>query len=334
MGPAQMPGSSSQGRERLLTLGSGMGQLDDGRDKITSLMIWQGQHDPKSLPAGLSTLPEGAAALPLCLAYVDADSSRLVVGLDKTARGDTKVHQRIIRDIVGDLDLEVRYVAVERDACPHKKGDCRPIRGGVRQNTDGTLSIVILQAASGEKRPFTIVSSHVVGPGTGQVVGQPGTSSSYGVVTVNPSLKHRASDCALTSITNHRVEYRPYAIWAGKDDEAFEVTGFSDAIGVGDEVRMQGAHSEDLATGRVTQTGVVIKDGRGTLTDQVLATYPAEGGDSGGPVFTVTEKSRTATYIGIHAGRAGNGDGLRAFFSRWAHVRAELAIMPADVPHG
>ncbi len=222
---------------------------------------------------------------------------------------------------------------VESHACPNKTGDCRPIRAGVRLNSFGTLSIVGIHNVNGQREPFTIVSSHVVGAGTNQAVGRSAASAPYGRVTRNPSLVNRSSDAALTNITNQRIEYLKYEVWAGANDEVFAVTGFDGNVAVGDDIVMQGAHSTDLVEGQVTQLNVTVNDSFGTLTHQVHADYPAEGGYSGAPVLILNETDNSGVYVGIHCGRVIdiNTGQQTPYFSTWNHISAELGVNPIDV---
>jgi hypothetical protein len=152
-------------------------------------------------------------------------------------------------------------------------------------------------------------------------------------VTVNPSLVNRSSDAALTNINNHRIEYLKYAVWAGANDEYFAVTGFDGAVAVGDDIVMQGAHSADLAEGQVTQLNVTVNDSFGTLTHQVYADYPAEGGDSGAPVLSINETDNSGVYVGIHCGRViDTQTGQQTpYFSTWNYISAELGVNPIDI---
>lgn len=308
-----------------------MNELAAGREKITQIMVEQSQAEHGDLPSGRNLAHE-ARELPLRVVYVDEAAQKLVIGLAEAAAEHSARHRDRLLSIVGDIDLELRYVKLESHACPNKKGECRPIRGGVRVNTTGTLSIVGIHLVNGGRQPFTIVSSHVVGAGVDRPVGQPGVNDLYGRVTVNPSLVSRSSDAALTNISNHRVDYHRYAVW-GPDEFMLQITGFDGAVQVGDLVAMQGAHSADLAEGEVTQLNVTVQDTFGTLTHQVYASYPAEGGDSGAPVLNLDLDNSAAVYNGIHCGRVRDiGTGQEtSYFSTWNHISAELGVNPVDI---
>lgn len=309
-----------------------MNGLDSGRENVSHLMIEQAQAEAGTLPGGTSALAHDASVLPLRLVYVDRSAGALVVGLAKESEADSERHQERLRSIVGDLKVVVRYVTVTPDTCPDVTKDCRPIRGGVRVNSAGTLSIVILQNVN-NPTPFTIISSHVVGVGIDRPVGQPTQAGLYGRVTVNPPLANRTSDAALANITNNRVTTLPYAIWAGPNDEYFTVVGFDGNVAIGNEVLMQGAHSVALAEGAITDLGMTVRDHYGVLTGQALATYPAQGGDSGAPVFSINESNNTAIYHGIHAGRVQLDDrSWRSYFSTWDNIARELNIVPVNIP--
>jgi hypothetical protein len=306
-----------------------MSRLTDDRDKLTEIMIAQAQVEHGGLSP--SELAHDVRELPLSVVYVDEAAQKLVVGLAGDAAEHRARHLERLLEIVGEVDLELRYVKVESHACPNKTGECRPMRSGVRVNTTGTLNLVGIHLVSGAREPFTIVSSHVVGAGVGRAVGQPAASAPYGRVTVNPSLTNRSSDAALTDINNRRIEYQTYSIW-GPDESTFTVVGFNGAVAVGDPVAMQGAHSDELAEGFVTQLDVTVRDTFGVLTHQVYADYPAEGGDSGAPVFEPNFDNEAATYNGIHCGRViDTNTGLQTpYFSTWNYISAELGVNPVD----
>jgi hypothetical protein len=306
-----------------------MNELEAGHERITRFLAELGEAKAVALPGG----PGPGQGLPVRLVYVDEAAGKLVVGLAEDSRDDRISHLERLRSVVGAIDVDVRYVTVTRDACPSKTQECRPIRGGVKMNSAGTLSVVIEQGQHAPAR-YTIVSSHVVGAGVDRVVGQPMTNDTYGRVTVNPPLANRASDAALTNVTSRHVELLPYEIWAGPNDERFVVTGFNGAVAVGNEVSMQGWKSPDLREGAVTAVNVTINDTKyGILRQQVLTDYPAETGDSGGPVLNINDTDNSAIYLGIHVGRIQQADLTeRSFFSTWESIRNELGIALVNVP--
>jgi hypothetical protein len=93
-------------------------------------------------------------------------------------------------------------------------------------------------------------------------------------------------------------------------------------------VYMQGAMQDGLQSGRILQKGVTVTDARGTLTNQVYASYTAEGGDSGAPVFYTTEFDDYVVYVGIHAGRVIESGHTVAFYSPWEGIRDDLGLHP------
>jgi hypothetical protein len=294
---------------------------------ITEIM----RRQAAGLPGDGGLPPEhAAAALPLRVAYVEDETGRLVVGIDRAAQAGRAAHEQAVRAIAGDADLDIRYVGVARDACPDKKQDCRPLRGGVRMNGDATLNLVITQLVSGAPVSQAITSSHAVGPGTGQSVGQSPKTTTYGAVIRNPSLANRASDAALTSITNQRITGSPYAIWRGAGVADYIVNDFAISLNtpVGMTVCLQGAMQPGLQPGRLLEKNVTVTDQRGTLTGQVYAGYTAAGGDSGGPVFYLTEHDGYVVYAGIHAGRVIEDGREVAYYSPWEGVQADLQLVP------
>lgn len=275
-----------------------------------------------------------ATALPLRSAYVDEQSGRLVIGIDRVAESERATHERTLRTITGDADIEVHYVHVVRDACPNKKQECRPLRGGVRMNSDATLNLVIVQTEGGQRAVQTLVSGHAVGK-AGADVGQPGSASPYGKVLLNPPLTNRRSDAALTSIrTGSRgIENSPYTIWRGQDEADYIVNDFAISDNTPEFLRvyMQGAMRDGLSEGRIERKNVTVSDSRGTLTGQIRASYEAVGGDSGAPVFYRTTHGQYVVYVGIHAGHVEETDGTTwSFYSPWEGIRDDLGLTLRD----
>jgi len=263
--------------------------------------------------------------LPLATCHVDEEAKVLVVGLAAESAADAARHRPIVERLTGGAPVRLTYVRVVRDGAPSKKQDARPLWGGVRMNTDGTMNVVVRQQDGSVQ---VIASSHVVGPGTGQSVGQAATSSIYGRVITNPALGNRRSDSALTSITNRRINGEPYKIWSAPD-EAFTVNDFvtSTNTPVGMAICMQGAQTPELQRGGILNRGVTVTDSRGTLVNQVYASYTAQGGDSGAPVFYLTFEDGHVVYVGIHVGRVIDDDKEVAFYSPWEGVRDDLDLV-------
>lgn len=299
--------------------------LHTAQELLNTVMRWQSEPDQATqelLPAGLEAHLEQFKDLPLGMTYVDDEREELVVGL--AGEQDREHAGRALRALLGDVPLRLSSVQVTRDDAPAKKEACRPIWGGVRVNSDSTIAVVY---KLGDGSLGTILSSHAVGEGTGQLVGQPGTTSAYGKVTINPSLKSRYSDSALAVITNARVGGEPNKIWAAPNT-AYTVNDY--AISANTPLRlviyMQGAQTPELQRGVILQKGVTVRDARGVLYDQVLATYSAQGGDSGAPIFYMTEYPGYVVFVGLHAGRIIEGETTYAYYSTWEAIRAELKL--------
>jgi hypothetical protein len=262
--------------------------------------------------------------LPLATCYVDDDAQVLVVGLAAESAADADRHRSIIERLTDGAPVRLTYVSVVRDGAPSKEEDARPLWGGVRMNSAGTMNVVIRQRDGSVQ---AIASSHVVGPGTEQKVGQAAAASTYGVVIKNPALGNRRSDSALTTITNHRIGGEPYKIWRAPD-QAFTVDQFviSANTPVGLAVYMQGAETPNLQPGGILVKGVTVTDSRGTLVNQVYASYGARSGDSGAPVFYLAFEDGHVVYVGIHVGRVVEDDKAIAFYSPWEGVRDDLDL--------
>lgn len=320
-----------------------MNELEEGREKITQLMLAQAK--ARAGARSGATPPPGDRALPLRIVYVDEAARQLIVGLEQESAAERGQHLRQLREIVGDIGLDVRYVTVGHDACPNKAQQCSPIRGGIQMavpsplfpgaERKGTLSLVGEHIVGSEHKPFTIVSAHLVGSGlVDRIVGQPWVSTPYGTVIRNPALNGRSSDAALTDLTP-KLQHQMYRIWAGPDDQYYKVVGFGGDLELDDLVYMQGATSQELETGNVFETDITINDPEfGTQLHQVGATYGRESGDSGAPVFTLDVQNMTAVYRGIHAGHYTEDGEPRAYFSAWRYITSELQVTPVNVPAG
>lgn len=307
-------------------------KLYEAKEVLTLLTVWR--HTPEAFSAleGKPAVVEEAVArgfdVPCSMLYVDEEERTLVVGLVPEAAADGPRHEADLREILGEeIPFRLDYARVVRDAAPSKKQDCRPLWGGVRMNGDATLGVVY---DLGQGELATILSSHAVGANgkTGQTVGQAAHTSPYGVVTVNPSLSYRASDSALARITNSRISGEPNRIWRSTD-RAYAVVDY--AISQNTPVRtvlyMQGAQSDDLRRGVLLEKRVTVADKRGTLTDQIVADYEAQGGDSGAPIFYMAGEEDYVVFVGVHAGRVETDDGtVRPYYSPWESIREELNL--------
>jgi hypothetical protein len=93
---------------------------------------------------------------------------------------------------------------------------------------------------------------------------------------------------------------------------------------------MQGAMQPDISKGQIHQKNVDVSDGVVFLRNQILATYTAESGDSGAPVFRLKDSSDTdVELLGIHAGRYEDPPGSGKFYpyySPWEAIEAELNL--------
>jgi hypothetical protein len=306
-----------------------MPDLEKAHDFVSRHMAHHGlrgrQAEPDAEEVATGRLSEELLRLPLASCRIDPETERLVVGLDLDSAKQEREHRSILKAALGGTEVEVEYCRILRDNAPSKTAACRPIWGGVRMNTTGTVNLPLFDATG---QPGTILSGHVVGP-PGAAVGQPAQTDTYGQVTVNPPLGNRWSDSAFARVTNHRIQITVDVIWA-VPDFAYRVIAKanSGSTEAGLTVYMQGAHTVPLSEGVLLQRGVTITDARGTLQGQLLASYPAEGGDSGAPIFfPAGHSTQEVIYLGIHVGRIQNSNGsFTSFYSPWESIRAELGL--------
>lgn len=279
---------------------------------------------------------ESIAKIPFTISYVDTLTNKLVIGIDSDAPLPKVVYEKKIRNIVGDIPIDIFYGKVTRDSCTtNQQSVCMPRIGGIKvTSTTGPTpvgtSTYVTSRSPGPVIGF-VMSSHVAGSGTGQTVGQPLTSNPIGTVTTNPSLSNRASDSAFVTL-NGGVSYTLNAIYKTSTTN-FSIIGKapSSSTPVNSFVRMDGAYS-GTQTGQITAKGVTVSDTTGTLTNQVTVTYTSQAGDSGGPVFSPTETTNVTLY-GIHVGKFCTvttvpcpAINLRTFYSPWEGIQSDLGV--------
>jgi hypothetical protein len=302
--------------------------LDHAHRMLTAAMIAQVTSDNQPLPNSYQ-FPDDEIGplkqLPLTGCHVDHKERQLVITMAEAEQANSAEHERLLRQVLGDISYQINYTTHRDHAAPAKDKAARPLWGGVEMDSPsaiGTLTLVVRKSGV----DYTLVSAHVVGVGnTGQVVGQPDTTTGkYGTVTLNPKGPDRASDSALASIDQNKITGQVDCIWRAAD-AYFEVTDKAKTsdLTVGTKVYMQGASSTDLGEGRITATNVTSKRPSGlVLTGQIAASYPAIPGDSGGPVFLAGARQAEVTFAGIEVGSHGDGE----LFSPWEGIKSDLDL--------
>lgn len=276
-------------------------KLERAHDMITQQMIQQNL----TVIVADKSVNENTAKIPFALSYVDPLSNKLVVGIDRDAPLPKIVYEQKIKNLVGEIPVEIVSGKFIRDACTSQTSVCVPRVGGIKVTSTsgsvplGTMTYVTSQSPSGTIG--FVMSSHVAGSGTGQRVGQPDTSNLIGTVTTNPSLSNRPSDSAFVRLDSG-VQYTLDKIWKTSTTD-FSITGKapSSSTPINSFVRMQG-YVSGLQTGQIVAKGVTASDSFGTLTNQVKVTYNSQAGDSGAPVFSGTGETSVTLY-GIHVGK-------------------------------
>lgn len=261
--------------------------------------------------------------VPMIGAYIDTQAQRLVISIDRDHARKRDDHERLLRQALGSLPIELVYAKFEDHGGP-KNGTVRPLWGGVVMETKtagGTLTLVVAKNTV----QHTLVSAHVVGVNTlGKEVGQPNArpANEYGVVTDNPAGPKRQSDAALASTGHNGIQGEIDQIWRSAD-QSFRVVGKAraDQLTRDTVVYMQGAVG--FSEGRILEAGVLSKRQSGlTLENQVMASYTSIPGDSGGAVFLRTDKDDEVIFAGINVGLH-NGNAL---FSPWEGIASDLGL--------
>ncbi|HEX2692347.1 MAG TPA: hypothetical protein VHN14_37325 [Kofleriaceae bacterium] len=310
-----------------------MERLENAHQALTSIIIRQ-RHPGAQEDAEEARLDVGARRDALGLrfvsTYVDRQARCLVVTLHKDTRDDEPAHRRLLERLLGDLPLRLLYGEAIAEGAPSKTEKARPLWGGVLMKSSvgyGTLSVVVERSGV----PMTLLSAHVVGVDkTGQTVGQPDIASgTYGTVKVNPPyISGRLSDSALADIHPLSATGQLNTIWKAPND-AYTVVGYKASKDVPNDrnIYMQGAITVALSKGKIHATGVTWVSQFGTLTNQVLATYNSQQGDSGAPIMYFESHTRSSVYyIGIHVGRDNENGTDYAVFSPWEGIKKELGL--------
>lgn len=85
---------------------------------------------------------EDAAKIPFALSYVDPISNKLVVGIDRDSPLPMKVYEQKIRNLVGDVPVEIVSGKFIREVCTSQTSVCIPRVGGIKvTSTSGTTPV-------------------------------------------------------------------------------------------------------------------------------------------------------------------------------------------------
>jgi hypothetical protein len=277
----------------------------------------------------------------LSVCYIDTQRQRLMVGV-AGAGAEVRAAYRELRGLVGEVRLRV-FVCAPAARHANKHDPVRPLVGGLLLNCPdvsgvGTLGIsAIRQGDAG-----FVTCGHVVEQ-VGIKVYQPRDSDindwQVGQSVVVSDYRGTAiSDSAF--VKTGRGIHTQRAIWKSGLGR-YLVTGTNEAVKVGDSVYMQGAASKAKPrAGDICGTNVTVTfAGGGVLTDQLLATYVSQNGDSGAPVFTDAGHGNVL-LVGLNVGvaapqyvRPAPDPGVYpppkngyAVISPWASIAAELGV--------
>jgi hypothetical protein len=242
-----------------------------------------------------------SADLPINLCYVDETRKSLVVGISDTAA--IARYGGFLRQHIGDTPVVfVRCAAATRHAAKDQLN--RPLVGGlqitkhVRANVEyGTLGIVAVRHGVNG----FVTAGHVVGRANVKVY-QPkrerdSTVPAGTVQAVSDYMTGALSDSAFVESTERLARNR---IWRSADS-LYEVTSAVQSLELGTELFLQGATRAEQA-GVLAATDVTVRFAdRGTLTEQWLANYDCQVGDSGAPVYT-KDQDPNVRLVGLHVG--------------------------------
>ncbi len=296
-------------------------------------------------------------ALPLSLCAVDRQQACLQIGLFSDGGIPLETYRRRLQDFTGDLPVQIAPVNPRRHATNTDK--IRPIIGGTQIYTSyskgslGTLSVV---GKLGGKVGF-ILSGHVAGDAKAspnRAVYQPinpPAANRIGSVKLISDWKNGAADAAWGEYVDQNAAPSLGLIW--KDaNSTYKVKSVKDSANSSqdDMVNMQGISSTSASSGKIQALGATVKfkagefDPEQTLMNQVVATYTTVSGDSGGPVFEITNGNDVA-LLGINVAEADGNDVLAynrgntpvpgtkyAIYTPWEEIVAALGAIDVINP--
>ncbi len=286
----------------------------------------------------------GQGHLPLTLAYVDWETGVLTAGLD-FSEGPSEETFAHLRYLTCGLPLRLQPFTARRHMSNQDR--IRPVVGGIQmvvnrsyQEFTGTVCIgCSYDDGSITPKHGVLVSGHVVSR-TNTTVYQNSKvpQDNIGKVQVITNWKNGSCDAAFVAKTDAAAVTKG-EIWTAAGPY-LRVTGVAgdDVIVPGLDVKMLGMNNEAPQAGQVVATGVSVTFAVGeydepqTLTNQVLASYDSEEGDSGGPVYTQVGTNTNVTFCGINVGSCSNADvtaatpavgaGTYGIFSPWSRIDA------------
>lgn len=263
---------------------------------------------------------------PVFMAWVDEKTSTLMVGIDDKATLSKAEYEMKVKQLVGDIPIQVGFGHFTPDTCTSRDSDCRPVIGGVKvyDGTNGKSGTLMIPATRSSTSGI-IMSGHVADCTTGHTIDQT-TGSTIGIVTVNPS-SDRYSDSAFVplngGITSSQKIYKT-------SSTQYNIVGkkASSLTSVGTTVYMSGLTS-GVTSGTIQAKGVGFQNqhcGVYDLNSQILANYASGTGDSGAPIFSTPDASNNVYIYGIHVGTANyNGFSYRVY-SPWESIASELSV--------
>lgn len=286
----------------------------------------------------------GRGHLPLTLAYVDWETGVLTAGID-FREGPSEETFAHLRYLTCGLPLRIQPFKARRHMSNQDK--FRPVVGGIQmvvnrsyQEFTGTICIgCSYDDGSITPKHGVLVSGHVVSKTNTTVYQNSKVSQdNIGMVLAIANWKTGSCDAAFVAKTA-AAAVSMGEIWTPAGPY-LSVTGTAgDGVIVpGLDVKMLGINHDDPQEGQVVATGVSVTfsvgefDDPQTLTNQVLASYASEEGDSGGPVYTQVGTNTNVTFCGINVGSCSNTDvaastpavgaGTYGIFSPWSQIDA------------
>lgn len=262
--------------------------------------------DEAATPLSMTTTLREKASIPGTAWAVDPSTNKVVVTADSTVTGERW------NTLVSTVDSFGARASLTRTS-----GVFRPFaEGGDAIFAGGSRCSLGFNVTTADDRPGFLTAGHCTAAGQRFSLTPGGRSAA----TVAESTFPGRGDFALLTY-NNRDTNAPSEVDTGQGRKV-RIVRAADAR-VGRQVSRMGS-TTGLRTGRVTALDATVNYPEGAVTGLIQTTVCAEGGDSGGPLFTPNGEA-----IGLTSG--GSGDCRSGGVTFFQPVRAALAAVGARI---
>lgn len=270
---------------------------------------------------------ENRRRLPLVATFVDPLERRVVVGL---AEEPTASQRRMLEELLPGVPLHVARATARKHDGGAGNLRLRPVQGGLRitdavDQEVGTLGVVVYSQIG---QIGFLTAGHVADDPAARV-GQPGSGAGdlVGSVIANGLLNAPFNiDVAFVALDAEGLG-SVYTVW--QQGGSFQIDTLTPVPTVGQACTLQGADSgTENGLVRAVNAEVRTDPNLPPLVKVSLATYRAQGGDSGGPVFR--RANGRSELLGIHSGEV-TIEGLGTF-SVFTQVDGAMRVVTFQPP--